>query len=169
MPHAGSAVLGNPWDVAMTPVREHLRRVLEGPRLLVEPTAGGGGALAATADSLVAYLDALGRDERTGVCLDNCHMHATGHDLSSAPAFTRALRAYARAAGPGTGLMHVNDSRDPVGSECDWHEAIGQGTIGREPFGAMFTAPATRAVPMVVETAGTGHAADITTLRALQT
>lgn len=120
--HAGSAVLGNRWEDAMIQVREQvlplLDDVADGPRLLVEPTAGGSRALASDADSLGAYLDALDRDERVGVCLDTCHMHAAGHDLSTTATFARALRAYGSAIGRGRlGLVHVNDSRDPVGSK----------------------------------------------------
>src|SRR4051794_5134492 len=129
--HAGSAVLGNRWDDAMAQVRASVLGVLdavpEAPPLLVEPTAGGGGALAADAHSLAAYLDVLGRDERLGVCLDTCHLHAAGADLSTARGFAAAMRSYARAAGRGRiGLIHVNDSRDPAGSKRDRHESIGR-------------------------------------------
>jgi deoxyribonuclease-4 len=139
------------------------------PPLLIEPTAGGGGALASNAESLAAYLDVLGRDERVGVCLDTCHMHAAGHDLSTADSFAAALRAYARAAGRGRiGLVHVNDSRDPAGSKRDRHASPGAGSIGREPFAALFRSPITRTVPLIVETAEADHAADIATLKALR-
>jgi deoxyribonuclease-4 len=172
--HAGSAVLGNRWEDAMAQLRAAVLSVLDAvpsaPRLLVEPTAGGGGALAAEPESLAAYLDVLERDERIGVCLDTCHMHAAGTDLSDARSFAAALRAYARAAGPRRiGLVHVNDSRDLPGSKRDRHESPGRGTIGLEPFAALFTAPATRQVPMVVETADEDHAADIAALKKLRT
>jgi deoxyribonuclease-4 len=172
--HAGSAVLGNRRDHAMNQVREHVRRVLDAvpdaPPLLIEPTAGGGAALASDAASLSDYLDVLGRDDRVGVCLDTCHMHAAGHDLSTPASFAKALRAYGRAAGRGgIQLVHVNDSRDPAGSKRDRHEAVGVGTIGREAFGALFTTPVTRHVPKVVETVDTAHAADIATLVELRT
>src|SRR3954451_13363867 len=112
--HAGSAVLGNRREDALAQVREAVLGVLDAipdaPPLLIEPTAGGGGALASDAASLADYLDALGREERIGVCLDTCHMHAAGHDLSSSAGFLGALRAYGRAAGRGAvGLVHVND------------------------------------------------------------
>jgi deoxyribonuclease-4 len=170
--HAGSAVLGNDRDVAMAQVRDRLLRVLDavgGPRLLIEPTAGGGGALAADAASLADYLDVIGRDERVGVCLDTCHMHAAGHDLSTPQLLSRALKEFARAAGKGgIGLVHANDSRDPVGSKRDRHACLGSGTIGREAFAALFQVPALRGVPLVVETADTDHASDIATLKALR-
>jgi deoxyribonuclease-4 len=170
--HAGSAVLGNDRDAAMVQVREHVLPVLDrgdGPRLLIEPTAGGGGALASDADSLGAYLDVLGRDTRIGVCLDTCHLHAAGHDLSTSPGFLAALRDFGRAAGRGSiGLVHVNDSRDPPGSQRDRHAALGRGTIGLEPFAALFGSPVTRHVPMVVETADDDHATDIAALKDLR-
>jgi len=170
--HAGSAVLGNRWEEAMRQVREHLLPLIDaepGPRLLIEPTAGGGGALASDAVSLAAFLDALGRDERVGVCLDTCHLHAAGHDLSTRAGFTTALRRYGRAAGRGgIGLVHVNDSRDPAGSKRDRHVCIGAGTIGRDAFSALFTSAATRGVALIVESADTHHAADIATLKALR-
>jgi deoxyribonuclease-4 len=170
--HAGSAVLGNDRDVAMAQVRNHLLRVLDdvgGPRLLIEPTAGGGGALASDAASLAAYLDVIGRDERVGVCLDTCHMHAAGHDVSTPQLFARAVKDFARAAGKGRiGLIHSNDSRDPVGSKRDRHASIGAGTIGREAFSSLFQTPLLRGVPLVVETADADHASDIATLKALR-
>ena len=175
--HAGSAVLGNSWQEAMDQLRERLVRLLDAvgsavsalPHLLIEPTAGGGGALASDADSLRAYLDVLGRDERVGVCLDTCHMHAAGHDLSSPERFTAALKAFSRASGRGRiMLVHVNDSRDPAGSKRDRHESIGKGTIGTAAFAALMSSPATRRVPLVVETADADHAADIATLKSLR-
>ncbi|MDT4919719.1 MAG: deoxyribonuclease [Pseudonocardiales bacterium] len=170
--HAGSAVLGNSWADGMRQVREHLLPVLDaephGPRILVEPMASGA-SLASDAASLGGYLDVLGRDERIGVCLDTCHMHAAGHDLSTPESFAAALRAFGRVAGRGAiGLIHVNDSRDPAGSTRDRHEAVGLGTIGRAAFAALFTTPTSRRVPMVVETNDAGHAADIATLKSLR-
>lgn len=168
--HAGSAVSGNRFDVAMKQVREHVLPLLDGARgrLLIEPTAGGGGALASTVDSLAAYLDVLD-DERVGVCLDTCHLHAAGHDVSTRQGMARTLAATVRAIGRGRiGLVHVNDSRDPAGSKRDRHTALGDGTIGVEPFTALFSSPATRGVPLVVETAQDDHAHDIATLKQLR-
>ena len=171
--HAGSAVLANSWDEAMAQVRALVLPLLDtmpgAPRLLIEPTAGGGGALASSADSLAAYLDVLGRDERIGVCLDTCHMHAAGHDLSTAASFAVALRRFARAAGRGAiGLVHVNDSRDPAGSKRDRHAAIGSGTIGPDAFAALFSTPGVRGVPLIVESEVGDHAADIAALKTLR-
>ena len=170
--HAGSAVHGSRQQDALRQVREHLPRVLDeapGPPVLIEATAGGGCALAWNAASLAEYLAVLGDDERIGVCLDTCHMHGAGHDLSTRSRFAASLREYARAAGPRRiGLVHANDSRDAVGSRRDRHARLGSGTIGVEPFQALMTSPVTRGVPLVVETADKDHAADIATLKRLR-
>jgi deoxyribonuclease-4 len=169
--HAGSAVLGNRWDEAMAQVRERVLPLLDegGPRLLIEPTAGGGGALASDITSIAAYLDVLD-DDRVGLCIDTCHLHAAGHDLSTAAGMRAAFTQLVRAVGRNRiGLLHVNDSRDPCGSKRDRHAALGQGTIGHDGFSALFATPSLRKVAMVVETEEAGHGADIEILKSLRT
>jgi len=166
--HAGSAVLGNRWEQAMEQVREHVLPLVrdEWPRLLIEPTAGGGGALASSVDSLVAYLEVLD-DPRVGVCLDTCHLHAAGHDLTTD--LKKTVNSIVRRIGRGRiGLVHVNDSRDPCGSKRDRHAAIGEGSIGLDGLRELFTSAGLRGVPMVVETEDSGHAHDIATLKSLR-
>jgi len=171
--HAGSAVLGNQWTDAMAQVRTNLIPLLDaagptGPQLLIEPTAGGGGALASDIASIGAYLDVLA-DDRVGLCIDTCHLHAAGHDLSTAAGMRSAFARLRRTVGAGRiRLLHVNDSRDPAGSKRDRHAALGQGTIGLEAFEALTRMPATRGIALVVETDDAGHAADIATLRTLR-
>ena len=168
--HAGSAVLGNRRADALRQARESVLRALDAvpcaPALLIEPTAGGGGALAADAASTAEYLALFSGDERIGLCLDTCHMHAAGHDLATTAGFMATLRAFAKAGR--IGLVHVNDSRDAVGSKRDRHEALGRGSIGADAFAALFRSPATRRVPLIVETAEADHAADIATLKRLR-
>jgi len=174
--HAGNAVAGAHRDEAMRQVREHLLPVLDalpadGPKLLIEPTAGGGQALAATVQDLGPYFDVLDNHEQLGVCLDTCHAFAAGHDLAAPGGVKKTLDALVRAVGRGRlGLVHANDSKDPLGSARDRHEAIGQGRIGKDPFVELFRHPATRNVPVVVETPGdaASHRRDIELLCALR-
>jgi deoxyribonuclease-4 len=171
--HAGSAVLGNQWTDAMAQVRTNLIALLDaagpaGPRLLIEPTAGGGGALASDIASIGAYLDVLD-DDRIGLCIDTCHLHAAGHDLSNAAGMRSAFTRLRRTVGAGRiGLLHVNDSRDPPGSKRDRHAPLGQGTIGLAAFEALLGIPAIRGIALVVETDDGGHAGDIATLKTLR-
>jgi deoxyribonuclease-4 len=174
--HAGSAVAGAHRDEAMRQLREHLLPVLDslpedGPRLLIEPTAGGGQALAATVQDLGPYFDQLDRHPMLGVCLDTCHAFAAGHDLAAPGGMKKTLDALVRAVGRGRlGLVHANDSKDPLGSLRDRHEAIGAGHIGKDPFVELFRHPATRDVPVVIETPGdaVSHRRDIELLRSLR-
>jgi deoxyribonuclease-4 len=174
--HAGSAVAGAHRDDAITQLREHLVPLLDGlpadgPRLLIEPTAGGGQALAATVQDLGPFFAALDDHEMLGVCLDTCHAFAAGHDLAAPGGMKKTLDALVRTVGRGRlQLVHANDSKDPLGSLRDRHEAIGQGRIGKDPFVELFRHPATRGVPVVVETPGdaAAHRRDLELLCALR-
>jgi deoxyribonuclease-4 len=172
--HSGSAVAGTRRDAAMAQLHERLLPLLDeltedDPDLLVEPTAGGGFALAARIEDLGPYVDAVEGHPRLGVCLDTCHAWAAGHDLAAPGGMKTALDMLADAAGPGRlRLVHANDSKDPCGSLRDRHENVGAGEIGEEPFAELFVHPEARGVPIIVETPslddGAGHAADIATL-----
>ncbi|MFG2862794.1 deoxyribonuclease IV [Streptomyces sioyaensis] len=175
--HTGSATGGRPRAVAMAQVRERLRPLLDelthpdDPWLLLEPTAGQGASLCAMAEDLGPYFDALDRHPRLGVCLDTCHAFAAGHDMA-APGGTKALLdELVEVTGEGRlKLIHANDSKDVAGAHKDRHENIGAGHIGAEPFGELFTHPATAGVPLIVETPGgkEGHAADVARLKELR-
>jgi deoxyribonuclease IV len=153
--HTGSAVDTGDRDAALRQVRETLLPLLDddGPDVLLEPTAGLGGNLCGRVEELEPYLAALDHHPRLGVCLDTCHALAAGHDLATPGGMTETLDALVRIAGPGRlRLVHANDSKDPVGSCRDRHEAIGEGTIGLGAFAELLAHHATRGVPVILET-----------------
>ncbi len=179
--HAGSAVGADRYDAALSQLHERLLPLLDalpddGPRLLVEPTAGGGRALAARVEDLAPYLAALEHHPRVGVCLDTCHAWAAGHDLVTPGGTAATLDALEAAVGPGRlGLVHANDSLDACGSRRDRHATIGEGSLGPGPFAELLAHPSLTGVPVVVETPSAGatgpwdgHARDIAVLRALR-
>lgn len=175
--HAGSAVAAGQAEPALRQVREALLPLLDRaaaagwPRLLVEPSAGGGWSLAAQVEDLGRYLDAVDRHDGLGVCFDTCHAWSAGHDLASPGGMAAALDSLVDTCGRDRlRLVHANDSRDPCGSARDRHETIGKGTIGESGFAELMTHPATAGVPVIVETPTErhhGHAADIATLNRL--
>jgi deoxyribonuclease IV len=178
--HAGSAVGEDRYEAALRQLHDRLLPVLEGlpddgPRLLIEPTAGGGKALAATVEELGPYFSALENHPRLGVCFDTCHAWAAGHDLSVPGGMAATLDALTAAVGPGRlGLVHANDSLDECGSKRDRHTTIGEGSIGVAPFAELLAHPSMIGVPMVVETPSeldgspsAGHKRDIDLLRSL--
>ncbi|WP_092199518.1 deoxyribonuclease IV [Blastococcus tunisiensis] len=178
--HAGSAVGEDRYEAALRQLRERLLPVLDGlpagsPRLLVEPTAGGGKALAATVEDLGPYFAALEDHPLLGVCFDTCHAWAAGHDLAAPGGMTATLDALEATVGPGRlGLVHANDSLDGCGSKRDRHTTIGEGSIGVAPFAELLAHPSMAGVSVVVETPSEkdgspygGHAADIKLLNSL--
>ncbi|HWC35730.1 MAG TPA: deoxyribonuclease IV [Mycobacteriales bacterium] len=174
--HAGSAVDRAHRDMAVGVVRDLLAPMLddltdESPDLLIEPTAGGGEALASSVEDLEPLFTALGHHPRLGVCLDTCHAFAAGHDLATPGGVRRTLNSLVRAVGRGRlKLVHANDSKDGLGSKRDRHTPVGQGSIGTEPFAELFRHPATRGVPVIIETPGgvDGHRRDIELLKQLR-
>lgn len=172
--HAGSAVAGAHRDEALKQVREALLPLLEelpssGPRLLIEPTAGGGEALAARVEQLAEYFAALDHHPMLGVCLDTCHAFAAGHDLTARGGVRAMLTGLTKAVGRGRlGLVHANDSKDPCGSTRDRHTTMGSGQIGTEPFATLLAHPSVRGIPVIVETPESGAAEDIATLKRLR-
>lgn len=171
--HAGSAVDPAHAEKAMTQVREVLMPVLDlaegGPRILVEPSAGGGRSLASRVEDLAAYLDAVDRHPGLGVCFDTCHAWAAGHDLATPGGMTATLDALVATCGPGRlGLVHANDSKDPCGSTRDRHERVGAGMIGEAAFAELLAHPAVAGVPVIVETPSETHADDIALLSSLR-
>ncbi|MGH3648967.1 MAG: deoxyribonuclease IV [Micromonosporaceae bacterium] len=176
--HAGSAVREDFYPAALKQVGEVLVPLLDTaaehgwPKLLVEPSAGGGRSLAATVQALGPYLDAVGLHPWLRVCLDTCHAYAAGHDLAVPGGMTATLDALVDTVGAGRlALVHANDSKDGVGSTRDRHENVGAGQIGVGGFAELLAHPAAAGVPVLVETPaqpdGAGHAADLATLRSL--
>ena len=174
--HAGCVVSGSDNEAALAQVRTVLRPIAaelrdDDPDLLVELTAGGRGSLVSAPDQLPPYLDALEHHPKVGVCVDTCHAMAAGHDLAAPGGLRSFLSAVAKHAGRGRlRLVHANDSKDPVGSARDRHEVIGSGTIGLEPFRELFVHPATKGVPVVMETPGVAaeHKRDVRALKRLR-
>ncbi len=174
--HAGSAVDDGHATTALRQVRDVLTPLLDrsaevgGPRVLVEPSAGGGRCLAARVEELGPYFEAVDWHPWLGVCFDTCHAWAAGHDLASTGGMTGTLDALVATVGPDRlALVHANDSKDACGSLRDRHENIGAGSIGTAAFDELLRHPAVAGIPLVVETpsiGAAGHAADIATLTA---
>jgi deoxyribonuclease-4 len=176
--HAGSSVVPEHDAKALRQVRAALLPLLDTaaasglPRLLVEPSAGGGRSLASKVTDLGPYLAAVDNHPWLGVCFDTCHAWAAGHDLAAPGGMTATLDALIATVGPGRlQLIHANDAKDACGSARDRHETIGAGRIGTAPFAELLAHPAVAGVPVIVETPTegfAGHAADIALLKSLQ-
>jgi deoxyribonuclease-4 len=99
-------------------------------------------------------IDSVGGD-RLRVCLDTCHLHAAGYDLSDDGKFKKFLKEFDSIIGlDKLEVVHMNDSRDDLGSLRDRHENIGKGFVGKEVFKNFLTNPKTKNLPFILEVPG---------------
>ena len=123
--------------------------------LHLEDTAGAGGTLGRSFEELVRLIELAGGDERLGVCLDSCHLLASGYDVRSAGGLAAVLDAFDRIIGlDRLGSLHVNDSVTPLGSNRDRHANLGDGELGREGCAAFLSEPRFEGMPCVLEGPG---------------
>lgn len=118
-------------------VERAIDRVPGKARLLLETTAGQGQSLGWRFEQL-AEIDAAvpkGARRRTGVCVDTCHLHAAGYDLTTRPGYDKTMAELDQVIGLAqVKAFHLNDSLRPLGCRVDRHAHIGEGTMGLAPF-----------------------------------
>ena len=134
--------------------------------VLLETMAGKGSEVGRSFEELARIIEGTRRDELLGVCLDTCHVADAGYDIVSD--LDGVLDEFDRVIGLGRlRALHVNDSKNPLGSRKDRHEKIGRGTLGAETFRAVVTNPRLKGLPMILETPNelSGYAAEIALLR----
>lgn len=94
-------------------------------------------------------------DTRVRVCLDTCHLHSAGYNLTTQAKLDEFLTLFDRIIGlHKLELWHLNDSRDTFGSLRDRHENIGEGNIGKETFRLIINHPKLKHLPFIIETPG---------------
>lgn len=159
--HPGAHV-GSGDTAGLARVSEALLRVLDetsGQRVmvLIENTAGQGTCLGWHFDQLAALLHGTNRHPRIGFCLDTCHLHAAGYDLTSDAAYAAVLEDFDRSVGlDRLRCLHLNDSQKGLGSRVDRHTHLGDGSLGLEPFRRIMTDARLARVPKILETPKNG-------------
>jgi deoxyribonuclease IV len=155
--HPGSAKTGDVAEAiarAGTVIGEALAMTTECP-LHLENTAGTGGTLGRSFEELAALIDAVGGDRRLGVCLDSCHLLASGYDIRTAQGLTETLDEFERIVGlDRLRSLHLNDSVQPLGSNRDRHANLGLGELGERGCAVFLSDPRFDALPLVLETPG---------------
>ncbi len=157
--HPGSAKTGDVGSAiarAGATIREALAES-EGCALHLENTAGAGGTLGRSIEELAQLLEAAGGDERLGVCLDSCHLLASGYEIRTPAAMDALIDELSEKIGlQQLGSLHLNDSQTPLGSNRDRHANIGQGELGERGCASFLAAPAFEGLACVLETPGDG-------------
>ncbi len=136
--------------------------------VLLETMAGKGSEVGRNFEELRAILDATKMGDRLGVCFDTCHVFDSGYDIVDH--LNDVLEEFDRVIGLSRlRAVHLNDSKNPLGSHKDRHERIGEGKIGLEALSRVINHPALRGLPFYLETPNEpeGYAREITLLRGL--
>ncbi len=124
--------------------------------LHLEDTAGAGGTLGRSFEELAQLIEAAGAHPRLGLCLDSCHLLASGYDIRTAQGLDETLAACDAAAGlERLRSLHLNDSITPLGSNRDRHAPPGDGELGEDGLAVFLSEPRFEEMPCVMET---GHA-----------
>ncbi|MGH2969240.1 MAG: deoxyribonuclease IV [Solirubrobacteraceae bacterium] len=157
--HPGSALKdGGSVDAAIeragAVIAEALAESEECP-LHLEDTAGAGGTLGRSFDELARLIELAGGGARLGVCLDSCHLLASGYDVRTADGLAGVLDDFDAVVGLGRlGSLHVNDSATPLGSNRDRHANLGEGEIGADGIAAFLSEPRFEGMPVIFEGPG---------------
>jgi deoxyribonuclease-4 len=155
--HPGCYTTGNEAE-GLTFVAAGLLDLLRARRrgrtmILLEHTAGQGTALGATFEQLATIIAGMDGHRRVGVCLDTCHLLASGYDLCSPQGYAATFEQFGRLVGfDRLKALHLNDSKKPLGSRIDRHTHIGHGYLGLESFRRIVNDARFRDMPMMLET-----------------
>ncbi|MFP4539894.1 MAG: deoxyribonuclease IV [Candidatus Paceibacterota bacterium] len=103
----------------------------------------------------IGYIVENLNDKRVRVCLDTCHLHAAGYDLSTEENLNEFLKRFDELIGLSLlEVVHINDSRDELGSLRDRHENIGEGNIPESVFSLLLKNEKTAGLPFITEAPG---------------
>ena len=137
--------------------------------VLLETMAGKGSEVGGSFEELRAIIECIERQDNIGVCLDTCHVFDGGYDIVND--LDGVLAQFDRIIGLGRlKAIHLNDSKNPLGSRKDRHEKIGDGFIGLDAFARIVNHPALRDLPFYLETPNEldGYQREIELLRGLR-
>ena len=155
--HPGTCTAGSEED-GLRLIAEAIQRALDArPRhttmVILEHTAGQGRTLGHRFEHLATIIAHLQGSPRIGVCLDTCHLFASGYDITSDAGYRATFDAFERTIGfERLMAFHGNDSKKALGSRVDRHEHIGKGCIGEEPFRRLLHDRRFAGLPLLLET-----------------
>jgi len=140
-------------DAVSQGINQAFEKVKNEVILLVENTAGQGTEIGCRFDQIKRIIEGVHDHEKVGVCLDTAHTFEAGYDLSNQDGIQRTLEKFDHTIGlKRLHLLHLNDSKTPLGSRKDRHWHIGEGHIGLEGFRNLVNHPSLRHLPGIMET-----------------
>lgn len=141
---------------------------------LLETSAGQGSCVGCSFEELGQIIRLVSDRKRVGVCIDTCHIFASGYDIRTRGAYEKTIDDVEKHVGiRNVGLFHLNDSKKPLGSRVDRHEHIGDGQIGLDGFAFLLNDERFCRIPKLLETPkkveNESDRRNLTTLRSLLT
>ncbi|KAI8821369.1 xylose isomerase-like protein [Fimicolochytrium jonesii] len=153
--HPGAA-LKEPRDEAIARIASRINaahKQTESIVIVIENMAGQGTVIGNTFEDLRDIIALVEDKRRVGVCLDTCHAFAAGYDIRTPETYAATLSTFSTTVGlPYLRALHLNDSKEPLGSKKDRHENLGKGKIGWEAFRCIMNDDRLNGLPMVLET-----------------
>jgi deoxyribonuclease-4 len=141
-------------DRVVTAIAEALERCSETTWLCMENTAGAGATIGRSIEELATIYERLDGHPRLGICLDSCHLYASGYDVTKRDELDRVLHEVDGSIGlDRLRVLHANDSKAPLGSNRDRHENIGDGLIGND-LRVFLGHPKLQGLPALLEVPG---------------
>ncbi|KAF6742679.1 xylose isomerase-like protein [Ephemerocybe angulata] len=155
--HPGSTVGNATPEESIQHIADSLdaaHKETEGIVTVLENMAGAGNVIGSSFAQIAAIIALVEDKTRVGVCVDTCHAHAAGYDVSTAEGWEDVMKRFEEEIGLKYLCgMHLNDSKTACGSRRDRHENIGMGTLGLPAFHAILTDERTKDIPLILETA----------------
>ena len=137
--------------------------------VLLETMAGKGSEIGRNFEELKTIIDRVECKEKIGVCLDSCHVFDGGYDIVNH--LDEVFEEFDKVIGlQNLYAIHLNDSKNPLGSHKDRHELIGKGNIGLQAITSFINHAAVKSLPIILETPNDieGYKKEIELLRSLE-
>lgn len=154
--HPGSHLREMEPDACLDLIARSLNMMLaqtSGVKAVIENTAGQGSNLGFTFEQIARIIDGVEDKSRVGVCIDTCHAHSAGYDMTTPESYERTWREFDDIIGfEYLCGMHLNDTLKAIGSHVDRHAPIGAGLLGEDFWRRLMNDPRMDGIPLILET-----------------
>lgn len=153
--HPGAHV-GGGIDSGVELIAEGINKIIENTKdldvvIALETMAGKGTEVGSRFEEIKAIIDRIQDQSRIGVCMDSCHINDAGYDIIHS--YQEVMNEFNNIVGfDKLRVLHINDSKNPMGARKDRHENIGYGTLGFETLMQFFNDPRFESIPKILET-----------------
>ena len=167
--HRGESSETEAIDAVAQGIDQAFERVKNSVILLLENTAGQGSEIGSNFEQIKEIISSVHDHKRMGICLDTAHTFEAGYDLSNKDGIERTLESFEQTIGlKRLHLLHLNDSKTPLGSRKDRHWHIGEGYIGLEGFRYLINHPLLRHLPGIMETPRNDTVEDLRNMKVIR-